>query len=95
MSARNVGIIYRKELRDELRDRRTLVSMVLVPVLVMPALTIGMAYVSIKMLSKARREVAKVMVLGGEDSPRVMAGLRQVPRIELVPPRTDYADLIT
>ena len=41
MSLRNVGIVYRKELIDSLRDRRTVLSMVAVPLLLMPLLTIG------------------------------------------------------
>ena len=34
MSRRFIGIVYRKELRDLLRDRRTLVSMIVMPVVV-------------------------------------------------------------
>ena len=40
MSWRNIGTVYRKELRDSLRDRRTVISMIVVPVLLMPLLTI-------------------------------------------------------
>ena len=46
MSLRNIGIVYRKELIDSLRDRRTVVSMIVVPLLVMPLLTIGMGVLS-------------------------------------------------
>jgi len=38
-----ISTIYRKELVDVLRDRRTLVAMVLVPVLLYPLLILGMA----------------------------------------------------
>jgi len=33
VSLRNIGIIYRKELTDSLRDRRTLISSIVVPIL--------------------------------------------------------------
>ena len=33
MSLRNIGIVYRKELVDSLRDRRTVISMIVVPML--------------------------------------------------------------
>ena len=33
MKTRNVGIIFRKELTDTLRDRRTLISSILLPIL--------------------------------------------------------------
>ena len=33
MSLRNVGLVYRKELLESLRDRRTLMSTILIPLL--------------------------------------------------------------
>jgi sodium transport system permease protein len=95
MNLRNIRVVYRKELTDSLRDRRTLISMIVVPILLMPVLTLGIGYVQYKVLSKARREIPKVMLLGGEDSPRVMATLRALPTIEIVPPSANYAELVT
>ena len=57
MSLRNISIVYRKELIDSLRDRRTLISMLVVPLLVMPLLTIGMGVLSIALVGVAMREV--------------------------------------
>src|SRR6266481_128552 len=48
VSLRNIGIVYRKELIDSLRDRRTLISMIAVPLLLMPLLTIGLLVVLIR-----------------------------------------------
>jgi sodium transport system permease protein len=95
MSLRNIGIVYRKELLDSLRDRRTLISMIVVPILLIPALTIGLGYVSVTMVIKAKREIPKVMIVGGEDSPQVLAGLRQLKTIQIVPPSPSYVDLIS
>lgn len=39
--ARNVGFIWKKELLDIIRDRRTLVSMIVVPILVIPLIMVG------------------------------------------------------
>ncbi len=50
MSLRNIGIVYRKELIDSLRDRRTVVSIIVVPLLVMPLLTIGMGVLSLTLV---------------------------------------------
>lgn len=44
MQLRSLFIIYRKEMLDLLRDRRTLISMIVVPLAVMPLLFIGMDY---------------------------------------------------
>jgi len=45
VSLRNIGIVYRKELIDSLRDRRTVISMIVVPLVLMPLLTIGLGVV--------------------------------------------------
>jgi sodium transport system permease protein len=95
MSLRNIGIVYRKELIDSLRDRRTVISMVVVPLLVMPLLTIGMGVVSAKLVGRAMEEVPKVMVLGGEDSPGVLSKLQELRNIRIVPAKPDYAEEIS
>ena len=76
MSLRGIGVVYRKELIDSLRDRRTLFSMIAVPLLLMPVLTIGLLVVLIRQVGQASEEVPKVMVLGGKDSPKVRAAAR-------------------
>lgn len=95
MNLRNIGIVYRKELLDLLRDRRTIVSMIVVPVIVMPLLMLGMGTVAAKLVSKAREEIPKVMVLGGADSPQTLAALRALKTIQIVPPASDYTNLIS
>jgi sodium transport system permease protein len=95
MSARNIGIVYRKELTDSLRDRRTVISMVLVPILLMPLLTIGAGILSILLFGRAMQEIPTVMVLGGEDSPKVLAELHALKDIAIVPGRHDYAQEIS
>ena len=41
MSWANIVTIYLKELRDSLRDRRTLISTIVVPTLIMPLLMLS------------------------------------------------------
>ena len=95
MSLRNVGIVYQKELIDSLRDRRTIISMIVVPLLVMPLLTIGMGILSVTLVGEAMKEIPKVMILGGKDSPGVVAALRQLKDVEVVPAKPDYAEEIS
>jgi sodium transport system permease protein len=95
MSFRNVGIVYHKELVDSLRDRRTLISMIAVPLLIMPLLMIGFGVALAALLGQSMKEIPRVMVLGGEDSPRVIAELRQLRDLEIVPAKSDYADEIS
>ena len=95
MSLRNVGIVYHKELVDSLRDRRTVISMIVVPLLLMPLLTIGMGALSLTLVDQARKEIPRVMILGGADSPGVVAELQQLKDLEVVPANPDFADEIS
>ncbi len=95
MSWRNVGVVYRKELTDSLRDRRTVISMIAVPILVMPLFTIGLGVVSALLFGRAMLQVPTVMILGGQQSPQVLAALHALPDVKLVPGRPDYAEEIS
>ena len=92
---RNIGIVYRKELLDSLRDRRTIISMIVVPMLAMPVLMLGMGSLAIRLVTRAQQEIPKVMVLGGEDSPKTLTALRALKTIEVVPTSRDYTNLIS
>ncbi|MGC1187081.1 MAG: ABC transporter permease [Candidatus Acidiferrales bacterium] len=94
MKLRDIGIVYRKEMKDSLRDRRTLISMIAVPILLMPLLTIGIGVLSADIVGHAMEEVPKVMILGGADSQGVVAGLRAQSDIQVVPAAPDYAQEI-
>ncbi|MGB2625807.1 MAG: ABC transporter permease [Candidatus Acidiferrum sp.] len=94
MSLRNVGIVYRKELREAVRDRRTLVSSLLVPLLLFPLLTAGLGAAISVLMGQANEEVYKVMLLGGSDSPQIADDLRKLKTIEIVPPAENWKDQI-
>ncbi len=90
MNLHNIFTVYGKELRDSLRDRRTLISMIVIPTLMIPgimALAIG---VSSKVVNKAREEIPAVMVLGGGDSPVLRSALAANPKLRLVPAAADW-----
>jgi sodium transport system permease protein len=83
MSLHNILTVYRKELRDSLRDRRTLISMIVIPMLMIPGIMIAVAGITMKMVNKAREEIPTVMVLGGDDSPALRAALAKNPKLRL------------
>ena len=76
MNWQSIRTVWFKELKDSLRDRRTLISMIVVPALVMPLLMVGVGTVMSKVMKKAKAEIPSIMVLGGEDSPGVVAALK-------------------
>jgi sodium transport system permease protein len=94
MSLRNIGIVYRKELTEALRDRRTLISTIVVPLLLFPLLSVGFGAVAELLVGKAKEETPRVMILGGDDSPSVVTGLRSLKKIEIVPTTPDWKDRI-
>jgi sodium transport system permease protein len=94
MSWNNVGIVYRKELTEALRDRRTLISTIVVPLLLFPILSVGFGALAVTLVGKAKEEKPKVMILGGEESPTVVEGLKKLDTIEVVPLTSNYKDLI-
>lgn len=95
MNGRNIATVYRKELRDMLRDRRTVLSMIIIPTLVMPLLMIGIGVVSYKVVRKARADTPTVMVIGGDDSPRLRAALAAHEKVKLVPATPDWRTRIS
>jgi sodium transport system permease protein len=94
MSTRNVGIVYRKELTEALRDRRTVISAILVPLLLFPVLSVGFGSLAVALVGKAKEETPKVMLRGGEDSPAVVEGLKKLEKIEIVPFADTWKDQI-
>ena len=84
MNGHNILTVYGKELRDSLRDRRTLLSMIIIPTLMIPGIMAVAIGVSTRAINKAREEVPPVMVLGGDDSPVLRAALAAHPKLHLV-----------
>jgi sodium transport system permease protein len=95
MSLRNIGIVYRKELTEAARDRRTLISSILIPLFLFPVLTFGIGYAFVEVAGEAAREPSKIMILGGEDSPDVVQELRKARNLRVVPRSADYVDQIS
>lgn len=90
MSLRNIGIVYRKELTEALRDRRTLITTLVVPLLLFPILSVGFGAVVATIIGKTKEESPKVMIIGGEDSPDVIVGLKKVEKLSVVPLAADW-----
>jgi sodium transport system permease protein len=95
MNGHNMLTVFGKELRDSLRDRRTLISMIVVPTLMIPGIMLVAGVVSYKVVQKAQTEIPAVMLLGGEHSPAVRAALAANKKIKLVPAAADWRQRIT
>ncbi len=69
MSWRNISIIFRKELVDLLRDRKTLIFMVLLPVLVIPGMMWIMNRFVESGVKRLTEESSIIAVVGGDNAP--------------------------
>jgi len=66
MNIRKVKIIYFKEILETLRDRRTLISTILIPIILFPVLMFGMGAVVVMMMKKTEAEATRIALIGGE-----------------------------
>jgi len=90
-----IGVVYRKELTEWLRDRRTLISTVLVPLLAFPILMVGITALATILVGNAEKEVPQVMIIGGQDSPQLLEALRKTDQIKIVPSADNWRDQIS
>jgi sodium transport system permease protein len=95
MKLSSISVVYRKELTEWLRDRRTLISTVLVPLLAFPILMVGITALATVMIGNAEKEIPKIMILGGEDSPQLLERLNKLDKLAIVPYAADWKDQIS
>ncbi len=65
MTFRNIGLIFRREVADQFRDRRTLFMIAVLPVLLYPAMGIGMVQMTVLFSEQPRT----VVILGADELP--------------------------
>ncbi len=94
MNWSNIVTVYLKELKDSLRDRRTLMSTIIIPALVMPLLTFGVGKVMSVVMKKAQEDIPTVAILGGTDSPAVVTALKKSPKLRVVASPMDWKQAI-
>ena len=95
MKFRNIAVIFNKERTDLLRDRRTIINMMLFPLIMFPLITSGFAKLEKRFAEKAARETAPIMVLGAEHAPAMVQKLRETGKYELVPLAEDFKQRIS
>ena len=76
-------VVFRKELRDTLRDRRTLIAMIVVPLLLFPVLMIGMAKFSSSRAAEVKAKVLHVAVADNDGDSGLAAFLAREPGVEV------------
>ena len=72
-----LGTIYKKEIRENLRDRRSLFNSVLLGPILFPILFIGLGYFAANKQQERAEEVLEVPVVGAEHAPNLVSFLEQ------------------
>ncbi|MBD3168682.1 MAG: hypothetical protein GF307_04310, partial [candidate division Zixibacteria bacterium] len=68
---KKIFIVFKKELLDVIRDRRTIISMVVVPIVLFPVMTIGFSAFVGSQVEKTRAETQKIAFIGEENYPEL------------------------
>ncbi|MGA9574434.1 MAG: ABC transporter permease [Lysobacterales bacterium] len=71
------GTVYKKEVRENLRDRRSLFNSVLLGPILFPILFIGLAYFTSSKQQERVEQVLEVPVAGAENAPNLVSFLEQ------------------
>lgn len=91
MNYRQILLIFRKEVIDILRDKRTLFAMVVIPLLLYPVMFIAFTQIMSIQASKLAAQKAKVALIGAEFAPDFADSLRANDKLEIVSaPEDDY-----
>jgi sodium transport system permease protein len=69
MRLSNITTIFKKEMTDTLRDRRTLIFMLLIPIVAVPLIMMGASSLMISQIAKVEKEVSEIVVEGMENLP--------------------------
>lgn len=84
MMKRHVRTVYLKELLDTVRDRKTLLMMILVPLLLMAVLTVVQPLINEKETQRVKETQYKIVVNGERDSENFKDYLKQFSNISIV-----------
>jgi sodium transport system permease protein len=78
--------IWVKELKDNLRDKRTILSMVVMPLVIMPLIFLGVTKLAQFQVNKAQETASKIALNNQDYAPSFIKLVKSTPKIEIVTP---------
>ena len=69
--------IIKKELRDLVRDRRTMFFMIIFPAVIIPFLIGGVSKLTISIMHKEMDKTLKIAIVGSENDPKLVEFIRE------------------
>ncbi len=85
-------LIFKKEILELLRDRKTLFFMIALPLAVFPLIFGGMAYFGYQAVQESQTKTLQYAVSGAKYAPSLMEALKEVESLELIELDADLTD---
>jgi len=84
MSWKNIKLIFTKELVGTIRDKRTIIAMIIIPLIFYPLLFTGIGYFNKVGSMKSEEVTSKIMIYGAEFAPQLVKHLQDYEKIEVL-----------
>ena len=84
MNWKNIKLIFIKELVGTIRDKRTIIAMIIIPLIFYPLLFTGIGYFNKMGSMKSEETNSKIMIYGMEFAPQLVKHLQDSEKIEIL-----------
>lgn len=84
MSWKNIKLIFIKELVGTIRDKRTIIAMIIIPLIFYPLLFAGIGYFNKVGSMKSEEAASKIIIYGAEFAPQLVKHLQDYEKIEIL-----------
>lgn len=84
MNWKNIKLIFIKELVGTVRDKRTIIAMIIIPLIFYPILFMGIGYFNQMGNEKSEEAISKIIIIGAEFSPPLLKYFQNNPKIEIL-----------
>jgi len=91
---RNIITIWKKELKDTIRDRKTLMAMIVMPMLLMPLLIVGMGKFAEYQIKKAEEQEVKITFINKDSAPLLVNFIQKQDRIKALKIEGDVEEFV-
>jgi sodium transport system permease protein len=84
MNWKNIKLIFIKELVGTVRDKRTIIAMIIIPLIFYPLLFMGIGYFNQMGNEKSEEAISKIIIIGAEFSPPLVKYFQNNLKIEIL-----------
>lgn len=89
MNWKNIKLIFAKELVGTIRDKRTIIAMIIIPLIFYPLLFTGIGYFSRIGSIKSEEATSKIIIHGAEFAPQLVKNFQNREKIEILTTKDD------